>query len=247
MATFTITSEVASNLPPSVIGKNEVKLNNGDTYTFTQASITTQTKPPYLDPEGDLMSKFKLVSIAGYNGGEVKLNGVTLAVGQEVDYTRFQVGNVTYVDDGTVTAAHESSFTFNLSDLGSNQFSSTTGTFNFKVYESVNAPPSSVGDRTENISYGETLVFTRAMFTSLTNPAYSDPESDAASLLRVIVLPASGLISLNGTNISAYQEISFTDIDAGNLIFNGDLKDLYSETSSFEFEVADIGSGIFVG
>ena len=85
------------------------------------------------------------------------------------------------------------------------------------------------------------------MFTTSTSPVYADPENDAADKLKVTVLPSTGIIKLNGTNIVANQEIDFSDIDLGLLIFTGDINAIAGGTDTFEFQIADVGSGIFTG
>ena len=153
---------------------------------------------------------------------------------------------MTYNDDSSNSAEHESLITFTLSDLGSNTFSSDTGTIKIVILQEANLAPTEVGDAAESIGYGESLVFTRSMFTTATSGPYSDPEGDAAGLLKITSLPASGIIKLNGVNVTLNQEIDFADIDSSLLVFTGDIALLSGGTDTFDFEIADVGSGIFV-
>ena len=245
MATFTVTTNTKTNSAPTVIGDNKILIDNGATHVFTIANFTTETYPAYLDPEGDAVSKFKILSTT-YSNGVINLNGVAVSIGDEIDHTSISSGLLTYEDDGTNAAAHESVIEYTLSDLGSNSFSLSSGNIGFKVSAETNLPPTEVGDGSETISFGETLIFTRAMFTTSTNPSYADPEGDVADKLKITVLPTSGIIKLNGVNVIANQEIDFADIDSGLLSFIGDLSQLSGSSDSFEFEIADVGSGIFV-
>lgn len=119
--------------------------------------------------------------------------------------------------------------------------------YTINVNEYVNQPPSSVGDGEQTIDYGEVIVFTRAMLTSALSPAYADPEGDAANLLKIIQLPSIGLLKLNGTNVLVNDEIKFSDIDLSLLTFVPDNSTTSSYASSFQFAIADVGSGVFVG
>jgi len=119
--------------------------------------------------------------------------------------------------------------------------------FTITVDSYINLPPTEVGDGSENTDYGETLVYTRAMFTTNTVPPYSDPEGDAALNLKVTSLPVEGELQLNAVAVSLNQIISFADIDSGLLTYvpNNSIQTAYND--SFLFEIADAGSGIFVG
>ncbi len=245
MATFTVTTTTKVSGAPTVVGDVKLAMAHGATYVLSMATITTETYPQYLDPDGDAVSKFKLLT-TNYTNGEFQLAGATLAIGTEVDAADIAAGLLTYVDDGTNTAEHDGEATYTLSDVGSNSFSADSGLIKLGVFADANLAPTEVGDGSETIGFGEDLVFTRAMFTTDTSPAYSDPESDAASLLKIVSLPTSGVLKLNGVLVSANQEIDFANIDSGLLVFTGDISSLSGVTSTFEFQIADVGSGIFV-
>src|SRR5690554_2168278 len=83
----------------------------------------------------------------------------------------------------------------------------------------VNQPPSSVGDGSSTINYGQTLVYTRAMLTSALAPAYTDPEGDPAGKLKILTLPIKGKLKLNGVDVILNQEIDFTDIDSSLFVY----------------------------
>ena len=256
MASFTITSGEKSNLPPSSIGDNKFKMENSESKIFTIADFTTQTRPVYVDPEGDAVSKLKIITL-GLVDTDLELSNVAVTVNQEIDASDIIAGLFSITDDGTNAASHISEFTFKLSDVGSNQFSAGTGTFTAEITETENLP-ATVGNGSATIDYGETLVFTRAMFTSLTTPAYADPEGDLADLLKVTSLPEvttqvtqTGVqtfgIKLDGVPVIVNQIINFSDIDLGLMTYVTDAKNFDGLNTSFTFEIADAGSGIFVG
>jgi hypothetical protein len=85
------------------------------------------------------------------------------------------------------------------------------------------------------------------MFTTNTVPPYSDPEGDAALNLKVLTLPTIGLLKYNAINVTLNQIIPFSGIDSGLLIYVPDNTNLNAYNASFTFQIADAGSGIFVG
>ena len=120
-------------------------------------------------------------------------------------------------------------------------------TFTTTVNAFENLPPSQVGDGAATINYNELKVYTRAELTTLLTPAYLDPEGDPAGLLKVTVLPSAGKLKLNGVDVVANQIIDFADIDAGLFTYTPDSGTLTAYDDPFEFQIADTGSGIFVG
>lgn len=244
MALFTITTGSYANLPPSQVGDNTVEGAHGSSIVFTTANFTTETVPPYSDPEKDDLAKIKITGITAVNG-QLELSSVAVLVNDEIDVADIDAGNLVWVDDSANALAHSSSFTFQVADAGSLSFYAVDGNMDVDILAETNSPPDSVGDRTEVISYGQTLVFTSAMFTTLTTPAYSDPEGDAADQLKVTSLPTEGTLRLNGVKVSLNQIIDFTDIAAGNFTYSGDTTKLVAGGSTFNFEIADAGSGEF--
>ena len=254
MASFTITSGGKTNLPPTQIGDKAISLANGASHIFTVPNFSTETTPQYVDPEGDSVSKVKVLTLSLVDS-TLELNSVTVTVNQEIDAADITSGLLVLEDDGTNASGHVEGFTFTLSDSGSNQFSAETGSMTMKIAEVVNQP-AVVGDGAATIGYGETLVFTRIMFTTQTNPPYSDPEGDAALLLKITALPPidpnakAGQvygIKLNGTAIQVNDIINFSDIDLGLLTYVSDTTSFDSLNADFSFEIADAGSGIFTG
>lgn len=120
MATFTINVNEYINLPPDSIGDNEITIPNRQTVVFTQADFTTNTTPPYDDPEGDAPLKLKVLSLPSQ--GLLKLNGVNVILNQEILFTQINSGLLTYVPTDT-NAPYEIDFDFDIADVGSEQYS----------------------------------------------------------------------------------------------------------------------------
>lgn len=126
-----------------------------------------------------------------------------------------------------------------------NNYFGEMANFNITTNAQENLPPTEIGDGSKTINYSSTLTFTRADFTSNTTPPYSDPEGDAASLLKILSLPGRGTIKLNNVNVTVNQIISFDDIDAGLLTYESDPSITNQNTEGFTFAIADEGSSQF--
>lgn len=120
MATMTINVNQYVNLPPDAIGDNELTTANRQILVFTQTDFTTNTTPPYDDPEGDGPYKLKVKTLPSQ--GLLKLNNVNVVVNQEILFTQINSGLLTFVPTDT-NAAFTVDFDFDISDLGSQQFS----------------------------------------------------------------------------------------------------------------------------
>lgn len=121
MATLTINVNAYENEPP-VIGDNEITIGFGSTKTFTVADFTTNTTPAYSDPEGDGPYKLKLISLPAT--GELRLNNIPCTVNQEILFTNIAAGLFTYIPDIADLGGYlDDTFDFQISDLGSQEFS----------------------------------------------------------------------------------------------------------------------------
>lgn len=246
MAQFTITVNSYTNLPPDQIGNLSINLSYNETYTFTLSDFTSNTLPPYNDPEGDTAYSVKIVTLPSV--GALELSTIAVSPSDEILVSSITAGNLKYIADAADLDGYtDIDLTFDVSDEGSNTFSGLTpGIVTFIVAEKNNQPPT-IGDGTATINYGETLVFTTAMFTSLTTPAFSDPEGDLLGAVKILTLPTLGNIVYNGVNAVPNEIISKDDIDLGLLTYVPDLADTDGDLQGFTFEASDAGSGIFVG
>ena len=119
--------------------------------------------------------------------------------------------------------------------------------FTVTTNEYINQPPSQVGAGSATTNYGQVYTFTIADFTTETIPPYADPEGDTAAQLRILDLPTTGTLKLNNVNVTINQVIPFTSIGSGLFTYTPDNNVTSSYGVSFNFEIADSGSGIFVG
>ena len=122
MALFNINVTAYDNLPPTV-GDGERSTNYGEAITLIRADFTTNTTPPYFDPEGDLPLTLRINTLP--TGGLLKLDGVDVIATQELDFIAdIDSGLFTYTPDLNTTTAHAVDFTFSIADAGSGLFTS---------------------------------------------------------------------------------------------------------------------------
>lgn len=104
-----------------------------------------------------------------------------------------------------------------------------------------NGRPVSIGANTISILNRATHIFTLANFTTQTSPAYSDPEGDALSYVKILTLPPAGTLKLSGVAVQLNDLIISANISAGNFTYEAnDVSPAYS--SFFKFDIADVGS-----
>lgn len=124
--------------------------------------------------------------------------------------------------------------------------------FTITTQEKINQPPSQVGNGSASTTYATTYVFTSADFTTATTPVYTDPEGDAADQLKITstgpeLTAMTGELQYDSSPVTSGQVISFADIALGKLTFVPDNGTTSEYNDTFDFEIADSGSGTFVG
>lgn len=148
--------------------------------------------------------------------------------------------------NGTLVSSSPITFDFQTSDDDEEeQLFSNVATYTINYGNLSNQPPNQVGDGSKNIYSNQIITFTRSDLTSLLEPSYMDPENDPAFKLLVVSLPDKGTLTLNGNNVTAGQEILFTDIDSGLFKYIPDV-DSGNYNTIFNFKISDTGSGQFV-
>ncbi len=237
MAVMNIIVEGEQNQPPSRSGYALISLESGSSHVFSSDNFTTETEPPYLDPEGDEMEAIKITSLP--SKGIIKKAGVPILEGDEILKSEIDLGDLIYETDITEGAYEDSLAEFCISDIGSSTFTSSPEIIYFSVTIEENQPPSQLGDNVVNITSGSVFVFTRSSLTEDLTPPYVDPEGNPAYQLRIDSLPEEGTLIFNGDSCYENQIINFSDIDLGLLTYEGftDFGDV--EASSFKFSVSD--------
>lgn len=122
MAIFRINVGERPNQPPSSVGDNTVDTPYNTPITITQGMLTTQTTPPYADPENDPAYMLKVLTLP--TQGTLKYNNSNVIVNQEIPFSGIATGGLTYTPNGSTITSHSVQFTFAISDTGSQQFTS---------------------------------------------------------------------------------------------------------------------------
>ena len=113
---------------------------------------------------------------------------------------------------------------------------------------STNSRPTQIGANTVATTYGTSYVFTLADFTTETTPAYSDPEGDALSYIKVLTLPDQGELHVDDVAISAGALVTVGTISTGNFKLVPPATAPFTKTDpSFTFDCADAGSNSLSG
>ena len=245
MGIITLDVSAKVNQPPNSSGWLKLDISFNELYVFTLANFTTETSPPYGDPENDDFASIKITSLPAQ--GVLSLNNVACLVGDEITSTDLNSGLFKYQADGTDINGYTSGeMEFTVADIGSNSFTTSPSNVTFEVDSNINEAPSSIGDGEADVVVGQSILMTTAMLTSDLNPPYSDPEGDNPSMLLVITVPEYGNLELDGVIVIDDQEISFDDIDSGKLFYvNREFPS--GNVEGFDFKISDEGSGEYRG
>lgn len=117
-------------------------------------------------------------------------------------------------------------------------------TITLEISTQSSRPPSQSGWLSIAMAYGASHVFTVANFTTETTPVYV--ADSALSYIKISTLPGQGVLSLSSVAVTIDQEISVTELTAGNLVYvaNTLSTDEYSD-SGMTFLVSDAVSGLY--
>jgi large repetitive protein len=195
-ATVTLTLAAVNDAP--TLAAIAVSGTEDTTFTFTAADFTGA----YTDPESTALASITVATLPAT--GLLKLSGVNVTASQVI--TAANLGNLTYVPAANENGAK--TFTVTASDGG---LSSGTATVTLTLAAANDAP--TLAAIAVSGTEDTTFTFTAADFTG----AYTDPESTALASITVATLPATGLLKLSGTNVTASQVI--TAVDLPNLTY----------------------------
>tara|TARA_R110002074_G_scaffold325020_1_gene495253 strand:- start:828 stop:1568 length:741 start_codon:yes stop_codon:yes gene_type:complete len=243
-----ITLDVAAmeNQPPTSSGWVRIDLTEGATRIITLDNLTTDTTPPYSDPEGDALLKIMITALP--LNGVLKKNLVELQTSDEVTVTEINNNELSYTASATDSKGYSDGYTgYLVSDVGSSKYSNTQNNIVFVVESNINHAPSVVGDGELDITLGDVVVFTRSMLTDQLNPPYQDPEGNPASNLKIISLPYAGELNNDESIVVEGSVISFDDIDLGLFTYSNHSKEKDGILEGFEFQISDTGSGEYRG
>ena len=223
-ATATVTVTAAADAPSaSALG---VSTAEDTALTFTAANFEEVFDDP---DDGDTLKKVQVITLPDAAHGALALNGTTVtAVTANQKIALGDLGKLTFTPVANWNGAAR--FTFKMEDKTG--AASTAVTATVTVTAVADAP--TAGALAVSTEEDTALTFTAANFEDV----FSDPDDgDSLKKVQVITLPdaAHGVLALNGTAVTAKQEIAHGDL--GTLTFtpvadwNGD--------ATFDFKVVD--------
>lgn len=209
--------------------------------TFINAFDENTFTKNFKDKDNNKPCEVLILSLPNPNFGKLFYKDKEVEIGFSFNYKDSK--NLTYLR--LYSEDIHDSFNFKISDNSQNKLYSNMAVVTININEYINLPPDSVGDLSLMMNHGATKVFTVADFTTNLIPQYHDPEGDAPSKLKVLSLPNSGFLKLNGVNVTINQEILFSSISSGLFIYLSDSSVTSEVNTSFDFAISDTGSGQF--
>jgi hypothetical protein len=209
----------------------------GESFSFSKEAFTNG----FSDINGDNPCEVLILSLPDENVSQLNYNGKKVIVGDCFPISKSNLLTLFRKKNTEINT----SFNFKVSDNNQNKLYSNMAKVSITIKAYVNLAPSQVGNLTVNINHASIRTFTKADFTTGLNPPYQDPEGDAPSKLKILVLPSSGVLKLNGTACVANQEINFSSIESGLFTYSSDSSNTQIINTSFDFAISDTGSGLY--
>lgn len=119
MANFNIISAAYINQPPTEVGDYTLNVLNRASTTLTLNMFSTDTTPPYSDPENDPVEAVRIDTLPTL--GTLKLNNVNVIAGQIILATAINANQLKY-NSPDQNAVANAVFTFSVRDSGSMTF-----------------------------------------------------------------------------------------------------------------------------
>ena len=204
------------------------------TYEFEELSFSSALFESVFT-DNDSIGLLKIISLPSV--GTLTYDGEDVIVNQIISIVN--INKLKYNYGALISAGEDVTFTFQLADNTVNPVFSNTATFNICVPEQINQPPTISLLSLDIEDNGEYIFTTEDLTTGL---SYSDPEGDLPLNLKIITLPANGVLYYNGVPVVVDNVITYVDIENGLFKFTPDDLDV-SYTISFQVKVSDQGSG----
>lgn len=122
-----IVEDIVNN-PPNEVGDGEASISHDDILIFDRLMFTTQTTPPYSDPEGDAALNLKILALPSTGQllmrASLNTNALTTLVNlnQIISFDDIDNGLFIYRPDSTIKTNHLDDFEFAIADAGSGIF-----------------------------------------------------------------------------------------------------------------------------
>jgi hypothetical protein len=223
---------ISPDAGPSALASS-IQATENRSYTFKVSDFGYSDSA---DKTADPLGSVTITSVP--SDGTLQLNGTAIAAGQVVTASQISAGQLTFVPNTNSTTG--GSFNFKVTDSVGGTTSSSAAAMNISIVgnspSDPGAPPqASSVTGTEDQTY--TFVSTDFKFTDT-----FDSGGDTLKSITVTSLPTTGTLQLTGFGtVQLGQTVLMTDISAGKLSFvpNSDVT-----SGSFQFKVTDTTGGV---
>lgn len=222
---YTLTVNVGAVNDAPTAGNSNITVTEDVTYQFSTGDFNTA----YLDEEGNAFSGIRITGLE--TAGSLKLNGIDIAVNDIVSSAALTSSLLTFTPSANATGSNYATFTFSVSDGAT--FSTASYTLTIDITP-VNDSPTG-GSNSITASEDAGYVFAVADF----NVAYTDNESEPFDGIRIITLPATGILKINNVDVAINTIISATDLNASLLTFTPAPDANGNAYTTFTFKVFD--------
>ena len=177
---------------------------------------------------GDTLSSVRIVTLP--SAGKLALDGSSVTANQSVTKADIDANKLVFTPAENATGAAHTSFAFRVNDGTSDSASTYTMTVDV---DAVNDPPTAL---VEGVTTDEDTAYA---FRADDFAFFDGDAGDRLESVKVVRLPSTGTLALDGTAVAANQSVTRADIDAGRLVFtpvenaNGD------DYGLFLFKVSD--------
>lgn len=210
----------------------------GESFNFFKEAFVKN----FTDDDGDFPCEVVILSLPDETCGLLYYSGTLVKINDCFSVAKSNLLTFKRLKQGIINTF----FNFKISDNNQNKQYSNMAKVTISIGAYTNLPPDVVGDLTvPTINHGATKIFTVTDFTTGLVPPYHDPEGDAPSKLKVLSLPNSGKLKLNGIDVTVSQEIAFPNIASGLFTYVSDGSNLNAINTEFNFSISDSGSGLF--
>ena len=220
---YTMTVDVTAANDAPTASDNTVTTTEDTAYTLAAADFN------FSDTDtGDMLASVKIVTLPGL--GALTNDGTAVRANQSIARADIDANELVFTPVADAHGDSYTSFTFKVSD-GADE-SASAYTITVDVTAVTDAPTAS--DNTVTTTEDTAYTFTAADFN------FSDADTgDTLASVKIVTLPALGLLTNGGTAVRADESIAKADIDANRLVFTPVADGNGDSYTSFTFKVSD--------
>ncbi|MBF0107894.1 MAG: FecR domain-containing protein [Magnetococcales bacterium] len=163
----------------------------------------------------DLEHLTRIRILSGVASGQLLLDGQTVAIGDEIAIDRIQAGSFAYQPGDNRHGENDDTFSFQIRVAGETDVRATGYSVWLDV-RPVNDLPTG-GDQAVEVIGSRTF--------AIGDFGFSDPDGDAMISVRIVALPETGHLLLDGQAVAVGTEVSATDIATGKLLYAATVTD----------------------